>query len=114
MPVENDLLMTLASLASSGMLGFMLGRLGQKVTSPRTAPAKSNSKWHPMPCGTRLELGASGYWINLLGKPGKPAYVGYDPEGDVIASGPDLKGMKGYLEQQADYREEFAPPAKGP
>lgn len=67
-------------------------------------------RWFPMPCGTRLELEATGYWIELVGKKGMQTYRGYDPEGDAIITGADLPGMKARLEEQAAYREEFAPP----
>ena len=63
-----------------------------------------------MPCGRRLELGASGYWIELVGRPGRVTYKGYDPEGDCIIGGQNLAAMKVLLQEQAQFRAEFAPP----
>ena len=60
-----------------------------------------------MPCGTRLELQDTGYWIELVGKKGKQPFAGYDPEGDCITRGYNLKEMKQALEEQASYRREF-------
>lgn len=73
---------------------------------PTTKPAQ---QWHAMPCGTRLELGSTGFWIELVGKQGRAPFYGYDPEGDVIIKGPALDDMKAQLEKQAKFREEFAP-----
>ena len=66
-------------------------------------------KWHTMLCGTRLELGATGYWIELVGKKGQQSFKAYDPEGDFIGEGQSLPKLKKALEQQASYRAEFKP-----
>ena len=85
----------------------------KKPDEPKTEGEASSPackwQWHPMLCGTRLELGDTGFWIELVGKKGRQAYYGYDPEGDAVISGPDLQGMKSALEKQAKYRTEFAP-----
>lgn len=77
-------------------------------STPPEPPAQP-SKWHAMPCGTRLELGDTGYWIELVGKKGEQPYRGYDPEGDCITTGFHLPKMKAALEEQAAYRDEFKP-----
>lgn len=74
--------------------------------------AAEKSKWWPSPCGKRLELGATGYWIQLVGRQGKLSYAAFDPEGDCLARGEDLKTMKQGVEQFASFRSEFTPSKK--
>ena len=80
--------------------------------APPPPPAECTpapARWYPMPCGTRLELGDTGYWIELAGKKGKNPYRGYGPEGDCITNGHNLPQMKALLEEQAAMRKEFEP-----
>lgn len=81
--------------------------LAKKVRGNPPEQPPSKSKWHAMPCGTRLELGATGYWIELVGKKGKHPFRAWDPEGDCIGEGNSLPGIKKALERQAAYRAEF-------
>ena len=83
--------------------------LRASASEAKQNPQQSQPEWHTMLCGTRLELGATGYWIELVGKKGEPPYRGYDPEGDCIATGFNLPKMKAGLEEQASYRAEFKP-----
>lgn len=70
-------------------------------------------RWHPMPCGRRLELEGTGFAIELNATPGERyPYSAYSPEGRCIAMGNDLSTMKLCAEKQADDRAEFVPTAK--
>lgn len=105
--MSNNLLM----FAATAWIAFWLGFLThQRRAKKRTAKPDSEASteparlWHPMPCATRLELGDTGYWIELVGKPRQHTYQAYDPEGDVISKGGNLKKMKELLEEQARNR----------
>ena len=70
------------------------------------------SRWQALP-GGRLELGTTGFYITLNpGEPGK-VYQGFTPEHLRIVTGPDLAGMKRFLEREARERAEFDPPSGG-
>lgn len=88
--------------------------LTKELRASASPPEQSTRKpkWHAMLCGTRLELGATGYWIELVGKKGRQSFKAYDPEGDCIGTSQDLQLLKGALEQQASYRDEFKPVKK--
>lgn len=66
-----------------------------------------------MPCGKRLELGATGFYITLNPDQPEKVYQGFTPEHLRIVTGADLAGMKRYLEGQAKERAEFEPPKGG-
>lgn len=71
------------------------------------------SPWQAMPCGKRMELSDTGFYITL--NPDEPSriYQGFTPEHLRIVTGADLAGMKKYLEGEARERAEFEPKAKG-
>lgn len=85
--------------------------LTKELRASASPPEQSTRKpkWHAMLCGTRLELGATGYWIELVGKKGRQSFKAYDPEGDCIGTGQSLPEIKKALEKQASYRTEFKP-----
>ena len=62
-----------------------------------------------MPCGTRMELGATGYYILLAPDKDGSAYQGFTPEHFRQVRGNDLAAMKTYLEGEARERAEFEP-----
>lgn len=83
--------------------------LRASASEAKQNPQQSQPEWHTMLCGTRLELGATGYWIELVGKKGQQSFKAYDPEGDCIGEGQSLPKIKKALEEQASYRAEFKP-----
>lgn len=74
---------------------------------PRNPP--SPWQWRAMPCGTRMELGATGFYIRLAPDKEGAAYHGHTPEHFCCVRGNDLAAMKTYLEGEARERAEFEP-----
>lgn len=76
--------------------------------SVRTLPTVRTPEraWHALP-GNRLELGASGYAIELRTKFGELPYWLTDPDGRLIARSVELQPLKDYGERLAKEREEF-------
>lgn len=72
------------------------------------APA-AKAKWHAMPCGTRLELAGTGFYIALEPQNKMQPYTSYSPEGVEIACASGLAILKALSEIRADERAEFAP-----
>lgn len=68
-------------------------------------------EWHPMPCGTRLELGDTGFWIFFRQGYGETPYSAFDPEGRQLLNGFSLTEIKFCLERMARERDEFKPRA---
>lgn len=62
--------------------------------------------WHALP-GNRLELGASGFAIELRTKLGELPYLLIDPDGRMMARSVELQPLKDYGEKLAREREEF-------
>lgn len=79
----------------------------QDVVAP---PAVPEDGWYPMPCGTRLELRDTGFFIVL--DPMQPPYrmfQGFDPEGRMCATCSDLQQLKTHCGRLAQDRAAFAP-----
>lgn len=77
------------------------------LTPPvNTAPAEPPSPWQPLP-GNVLELGATGFQIQLDVSPHRPLYTLRAPEGWIVAAGGDLPGLKQAGERFARERTEF-------
>lgn len=75
--------------------------------APAAAPA--GPQWQAMP-GCRLELGASGYWIQLDPARGEGClFTLVNPEGERLMWGPNLQYLKSFAEGQAASRAEFYP-----
>ena len=84
------------------MIGFL-----PRLTSWLTAtPRPATSAWSPL-VGGRLELGTSGFVIQLRTDPKHPPYLLTDPDGRDLALGFLLQPLKQYAEQNAADREEF-------
>lgn len=66
-------------------------------------------QWYALACGTRLEYGATGWWIEF--KPGRDVspFTVWDPEGVRVAYGGDLAGLKRMAERLQADRAEFTP-----
>ena len=85
-------------------------RLGKSVAEiPDKLSAAPRDLWSPMPCGTRIELSDSGFYIVLETKDAKYPYHAFSPEGDLFARGNDLRGLKRLAEERAKDRAEFQP-----
>lgn len=67
--------------------------------------------WHAMP-GGRLELGDTGYFIELCRDPDSPPYRGYSPEGHDFGSAHSLALVKSFIEIKAKERAEFTTQAE--
>jgi hypothetical protein len=81
-------------------------------TAGSVVPAQE--KWFPVP-GERLELGSTGFYIELVANDQEPPYRGYSPEGYQYGRSRELSAMKDYLEARARERAEFdAPKAELP
>lgn len=106
MPTGAQLLQALAQM--------LFGRaLQQPAPAPATAPAPADaapaapaSPWQPLP-GNVLELGATGYQIQMDVSPKNPLYTLRAPEGWIVAYGVDLAGLKAAGERFASERAEF-------
>lgn len=86
--------------------GAQSDRLILNLAPPTKNPS---SQWHAMPCGKRLELSDTGYYITLNPEdPGK-VYQGFTPEHLRLATGSDLAGLKRHIEGEARERAEFEP-----
>lgn len=57
--------------------------------------------------GNRLELGSTGFVIELRSQPNEQPYLLIDPEGRNVARSQELAPLKGYGEQRARERDEF-------
>lgn len=66
-------------------------------------------QWHAMPCGTRLELSDTGFYIILDTSNPEMTYTGCTPEGAWRVRGNDLFHVKKFLEGEAAERAEFTP-----
>ena len=71
--------------------------------TPEPAPATA---WRLLPGGV-LELGATGYAIQLHQERQRMPYTLRDPEGRAVAFGMDLQSLKGVGEKLARDRREF-------
>lgn len=97
-----------------GILGYQLWQLAVLVRKAQLPPpAKPASPWRSMP-GNRLELSDTGFFIDLVTRPGGFTHLLYSPEGALCAHGMNLTPLKQYAEQLARERAEFAPPAPVP
>jgi len=67
---------------------------------------QNRSPWHALP-GNRIELGDTGFAIELRTKPIDVAYQLFDPEGRHIARAAELQPLKSYGEKLARERDEF-------
>lgn len=63
-------------------------------------------EWAPMPGGL-LELGSTGFVVELCTDPAKPPYLGRDPEGRYIAAAISLDAVKDFLVTCSAWRREF-------
>lgn len=84
----------------------------QPDASQPAAPAAPDQRapsahWFPLPGNRVLELGLSGYSIELLALPGVCTYRLLDPEGDTVICHGSLPVLKAYAEHLAACREEF-------
>lgn len=77
----------------------------KRVEAPQTAQTQ---KWFAVP-GERIELGTSGFYIELEDNEDDPPYCGYSPEGFLYGKSRELHVMKAYIEDRAIERTEFAP-----
>jgi hypothetical protein len=85
----------------------LLTAIGHHVTRgmPQAGPV-----WQAMP-GQRLELGSTGFCIQLITNPILMPYLLTDPDGRIYARSGELQSLKAYAEQMARDRAEFdAPP----
>lgn len=74
--------------------------------------APSNSSWFVVP-GGRIELGGTGFYIELIANDEDTPYGGFSPEGYLYGRSQELQVMKSYLEKRAVERAEFEPPIGG-
>lgn len=80
---------------------------------PSSEPAVATDRkaaragWFPMPGGTRLEYGASGFYIELQPQERFNPYQLYTPEGHNIAGGPFLDQVQLVAERMAADRRAF-------
>jgi hypothetical protein len=71
----------------------------------------TGQQWFSAPCGQRLELGTTGFYIQLdTGNKAVGVYRGYTPEGSEVGSANYLPTVKKFVEELAAHRAEFAPP----
>lgn len=94
----------------------LLERLKNKPTKKPEATTQAATqtqpqRWYAMPCGTRIELIQSGYWIELHPSRKDGEFRGFTPEGVLMVTGGNLEGMKQFLEKKAAERAEFKPAA---
>lgn len=73
---------------------------GETLAPPR--------KWHPLP-GNRIELGNTGFAIQLHVGPAIYLYELLGPEGQCLSRGGDLPSLKQIGERLAEERREFEP-----
>lgn len=107
--------------AIGGAAGTFLGKWSvarqKKSSQSEQAPIETESTesesgpqpagpWFPIG-GKRLELGASGYYIELRPQSNKAPYHGYSPEGYCFGTSHSLSVLKDFLEDKAHEREEF-------
>ncbi len=78
------------------------------VRTPPTVRTPERASWHALP-GNRIELGASGFAIELRTKLGELPYLLIDPDGRMMARSAELQPLKDYGERLAKEREEFRP-----
>lgn len=86
------------------------GSTGTTATPCNVPYLAATPTWHALP-GHRLELGATGFYIQLDLAAREPLYKLYSPEGRYYGWGFDLQGLKAAAERYADERREFAPEA---
>lgn len=85
------------------------GGLVEPTQPPPKNPStpKSRWTWHVLPGGL-MELGDTGFYIQLDTADAFKPYKGYTPEHVAIAKGPHLAEMKEYMERHATDRAEFS------
>lgn len=81
----------------------------ERQPAPPPRNPSSPWQWHAMPCGKRMELGATGFYIVLAPDKDGAAYQGFTPEHFRQTRGNDLAAMKRFLEGEARERAEFEP-----
>ena len=75
-------------------------------TAPADSPAPPTRQWHALP-GNVIELGSTGFSIQLDTRPDRPLYMLRAPEGFVHGWGSDLVSLKTLGERFAAERDEF-------
>jgi hypothetical protein len=78
------------------------------VVRASSAPAPDTSEWCPLPGGTTLELGATGFSIELNTRRSGYLYRLWSPEGRPLYDSHDLVALKNAGQRLAAERNEFA------
>jgi len=73
----------------------------------RTEDQTSPHNWYAL-AGNRIELGSTGFVIQLLTTPGAATFNLYDPEGRLQATSQLLDPLKRWAEKLASWRDEFS------
>lgn len=73
------------------------------------AEVQASPRWTALP-GGRIELGCTGFQIQLVTDARQDPYTAFDPEGRRMATGFHLDALKRFAEQHAAWRAEFALP----
>lgn len=90
-----------------GTIGGPLLTPTERPPAPERQKAREDaSPWHAIG-GDRLELGCTGFIIQLDRRADRMHFYMHDPEGRLMCAGADLAGMKKLAEQQAGFRAEF-------
>lgn len=87
-------------------LANRLHRWAWNVRTSPTVRTPERAAWHALP-GNRIELGASGFAIELRQRIGELPYLLIDPEGRMIARAGELQPLKAFGERLAKERDEF-------
>lgn len=103
-------LLMAAALAAGVALQFRnLVQLKRSLHQAQTPATPTSPGWQAVP-GQRIELGATGWVIQLRISLGYPPYSLFNPEGVLAALGNDLAAIKKTAEQFAADRAQFETP----